>query len=319
MIRALVNKGDGNFELSAQEVLGILKDDQITAWVDMVSPTTDELDILTTSLGFHPLAIEDVSVEFNLPKIDAYPGHLFIVWHAPLKDQGISRETFAEVDFFVTSNLVVTVHNGKIKGINDLFEQAKGSKAILGNGSGFTLHAILDFLVDEHYLLIDEISDEIDQLEDEIFTSLNQEQLKRLFIQKRRLLATRKIVAPQRQIISVLVRHDNLVGSETYLYFQDILDHLIRILDFVDTSREVVSGAMEIYLSNVSNKMNEVMKRLTIVATVFMPLTLVTSLYGMNFKNMPELSFKYGYFFVLAFMFIFSVSTFIFFKRKHWW
>ncbi|MDI6799153.1 MAG: magnesium/cobalt transporter CorA [Actinomycetota bacterium] len=319
MIKTLIHRQGESLEVDASGLKGILTDNDAVGWVDLSSPTKEELGLLVDYFGFHPLAMEDAEAEFNLPKIDTYSDHLFIVWHSPLADQSSQEPSFSEVDIFVTSNLVVTIHYVEIKSLSKLYERAKESKNLMGKGPGFILHAVIDHMVDEYYLLIDKISDDIDLLEDEIFGAPSQDQLKRLFGYRRKLLAIRKIVAPQREVISLLIRHEKLIGQDVYLYFQDIYDHLVRILDFVDTSREVISGAMEIYLSQVSNKMNEVMKRLTIVATIFMPLTLITSLYGMNFRNMPELNWRYGYFIVLAFMTIFSVVTFIVFKRKRWW
>ncbi len=319
MIKALVYQEGSSFTVSQSDLKSAFSKEGAVGWLDLISPDQDELGLLVDHFGFHPLAMEDAKTEFNLPKIDTYSDHLFIVWHSPLADGNFHEPPFCEVDIFVTSNLVVTIHHGEINSLAKLFERAKESKNLMARGPGFILHAIIDHMVDEYYILVDKISDDIDLLEDEIFEATDQDQLKRLFDYKRRLLSIRKIVAPQREVISLLIRHEKFLGEDVYLYFQDIYDHLVRILDLVDTSREIISLAMEIYLSQISNRLNEVMKRLTIVATIFMPLTLITSLYGMNFENMPELSWKYGYYYVLAFMAVFSLVIFLFFKRKRWW
>ncbi|MDO8885310.1 magnesium/cobalt transporter CorA [Candidatus Oleimmundimicrobium sp.] len=292
--------------------------DSCSIWVDLEEPTEDNFKILADIFNLHPLAIEDAKTKFNLPKIDEHVGYLFIVWHDLLGSSGLDKMETAEVDIFLGKNFFVTVHDRKMKNLDLIFDHCKQAPDFMSRGAEWVLHHLLDVMVDGDFLLVDRISNEVDELEDRIFEVPTQENLKELFLYKRQLITIRKIAAPQREIISVLLRHETFIERHAYIYFQDVADHLIRIVDSVDTARDVISGAMDIYLSNVSNRMNEVMKKLTIVATIFIPLTLITGIYGMNFKNMPELYWTYGYFIVLIVMVSFVFGVFIYFKSKRW-
>jgi len=313
MIRTLLlSSAEGLKEnISLEGIRDFIDKDGFFIWVDLENPSEENFSLLAKVFNFHPLAIEDSKAKFNLPKIDSHKSYLFMVWHDLL---GVSSEDeikTAEVDVFLGKNFLVTTHEKKMKDVDLVFERCREVSGFMAEGVIWILHALLDEMVDEDFLLVDKISEKIDKLQDEIFEGSTQEQLKKLFFYKRQLVIIRKIVAPQREIINTLIRYELFIEKRAYIYFQDIADHLIRIIDFVDTSRDVISGAMDIYLSSVSNKLNQVMKKLTIVATIFMPLTLITGIYGMNFKNMPELYWPYGYFAILIFMVLVTVVIFI--------
>jgi len=288
-------------------------------WVDFEAPSEEDFSLLAEGFNFHPLAIEDSKTKFNLPKIDDYKEYLFIVWCDLLDISDTDRMETAEVDVFLGKNFLVTIHDKKVKSIDSVYVRCKKTPDFMGGGIEWVLHDILDRMVDGDFLLVDRISDEVDELEDKIFEASTKEDPKKLFLYKRQLLNIRKIIAPQREVINSLIRHELFIERRAYIYFQDITDHLIRIIDFVDTARDVISTAMDIYLSTISNRLNELMKKLTIVATIFMSLTLITGIYGMNFENMPELYWEYGYFIVLLIMMFFAVGIFTYFKFKQWW
>lgn len=321
MVKTLIYTGDGKLitDASLVETHQYIKKGEATVWVDIEKPTDEEFDLLSNVFAFHPLTIEDCKSPYHLPKIDAYENYLFTIWHAIVDIPGTSKIETSAVDIYFGKNYIVTVRQ-EIARVSRLRERLLEYPANLGRGVDWLLHSLLDDLVDDMFLTVDRISDEIDSLEDLIFESPQQEHIRKLFTLKHQLLSLRKVSAPQREIVSNLLKYDSFFfGKETYVYFQDIADHLIRIVDLVDTARDVVSGAIDIYLSSISNRLNEIMKRLTILATIFGPLTVITGIYGMNFEFMPELQWQYGYFLVLFGMFIFATGIFAYFKLKKWW
>jgi len=289
-------------------------------WLDVEAPTDKDYDELKRILGFHQLTIEDTQDEFHLPKIDEYPDYLFLIWFALNDSPKTPKIEFAQVNVFLGSNYLVTIHKKKLAKIEATFERCCEGQIFSSQGADWLLHILLDHFVDEYFPLIDVISTQIDFIEDKIFNKADQAEMRKLFVLKHKLVEIKKVIAPQRDIISALGRFENkFIAAEHMMYYRDIFDHLIRILDLVDSSRDVVSGVMDIYLSSISNKMNEVMTRLTIVATIFMPLTLITGIYGMNFRNMPELYMKYSYFIVWAFILIFGFGSYLYYKKKLNW
>lgn len=306
--------------LSLDKVLEYLKDKSTLAWLDFTNPTEDDYQVLLKDFGFHPLAVEDCKTQFHLPKIDDYESYLFLVWHAMADNPKTAKIETTEIDIFLEKNFLISLHEKKVANIESVFQEFLKRTEDISRGVVWILHRLLDSMVGDYFPLVDRISNEIDLLEDKIFEDPSQSQLRKLFMLKHQMLSVRKIAAPEREIINVLSGGGSqLVEKGAYFYFQDIYDHLIRIVDMVDTARDVIGGAMDIYLSTLSNKTNEVMKKLTVVATIFMPATLITSLYGMNFKYMPELEFRYGYLMVWVAIFGFGLGMFIYFRRKGWW
>jgi magnesium transporter len=307
---------------------GRIKTDQIKEaiseggliWLDIEGPSEEEFSLLTDIFSFHPLAIEDSKVRFHLPKINDYGNYLFLIWHAVQDVPSTPKLETAEVDIFISNNYLVTIHAEAVPYINELREKCLKNADLMKSGTDRLLHDLLDNLVDEYFKVIDRISDRIDALEDVIFKESTEDHIKELFVLKHQMLVMRKLTAPERDLINTLNHFESqIIRDQVYIYFLDVYDHLIRILDLIDTARDVIGGAMDIYLSQVSNRLNEIMKKLTLVATVFLPLTLITGIYGMNFRNMPELEMPYFYFGVIIFMVVFTVSMFGYFKWKKWW
>lgn len=322
MTRNLVYRPQEGIEenLSLDKVLKCLKDKDTFVWLDFTNPTESDYQVLLKDFGFHPLAVEDCKTQFHLPKIDDYDDYLFLIWHAMVDNPRTAKIETAEIDIFLSQNFLVSLHKEQVNNVESVFKDFLGGVEDISKGVIWILHRLLNSMVDDYFPLVDGISNEIDLLEDKIFENPSQNQIRKLFNLKHQMLAVRKIAAPEREIVNVLSRGGSrLVEKGAYFYFQDIYDHLIRIIDMVDTARDVIGGAMDIYLSTLSNKTNEVMKRLTVVATIFMPATLITSLYGMNFKYMPELEFRYGYLMVWVAIFGFGLGMFIYFRRKGWW
>jgi magnesium transporter len=322
MLKSIVYQAKTGIRLDVSliELKEALADREAVIWLDILEPRDNEYNFLVDIFGFHHLTIEDCRSPYHLPKVDVYDDYLFIIWH------GLGYESAGEiatsiVNVFLGRNYLVTVHGREVSEINLLFKRASKEGALVKKGSVRLLHMLLDTIVDNYYPIIDRISERVDELEEVMFTSVKEEQLRDLFKAKHQLLAVRKIVSPEREIIHVITSQASrdLVGEEAFVYFTDIYDHLVYINDMLDTGRDVVAGAIDIYLSTVSNRLNEVMKKLTIVATIFMPLTLISGIYGMNFRYMPELYWRFGYFLTLFLMFLIGIILLIYFRRKGWW
>jgi magnesium transporter len=190
---------------------------------------------------------------------------------------------------------------------------------IIRNGGDFFLYSIVDSVVDSYFPIINDFDDMVDDMSDELFTDPSNETLKKIYRLKNEIMYLRRTIGPQADVMSLVARGDfPFISSANAVYFRNIQDNLVRLNDIVGTSRDVVTGAMEAYVSVVSNRLNEIMKTLTVIATIMMPLTLIASIYGMNFKHMPEINSVYGYPFAIGIMVAITVSMLVFFRRKKW-
>ncbi|MCX7919258.1 MAG: magnesium/cobalt transporter CorA [bacterium] len=289
-------------------------------WLDLEAPDDMEIDILVQEFDFHPLSIEDCIFPQNRPKLEEFPNYCFIVFHSisydPEPNKGLS---FAELDIFIGKNFIVTVHDEPLRNITTTKARCKEKQDVMKKGPDYLLHLLLDSMVDSYFPIIDQMDEQIDKIEDLVFTSPTTQLLNQIFTLKRNLIAFRKTINPQREIINLLTRRDfPFIQTTTLVYFRDVYDHLFRMVDTIDTYREIISSALEAYLSVTSNQLNSIMKTLTIIATIMMPLTLISSIYGMNFEFFPELKWKYGYPMVLTVMAIIALGMLYYFHRKKW-
>lgn len=287
------------------------------AWVDVTDPDETALAAVSGRFPLPPLAVEDCLHFPQRPKLDVYPELSFVIWLLPHTRDGDGIDT-SELDVFLGREHLVTVHRGAIPALDRVAEHAA---AYLPRGVEWTLHAILDGAVDAVFPVVEELSDELEELEDVMLTDARPEQLQRLYSAKRALVWLHKIVGPERDVIRGLARLEAFVEPEAYMYFQDIGDHLARVADQVDTYREVASGTMDIYLSAQSNRMNQIMKQLTVIATIFMPLTLISGIYGMNLLSgmWPPPDAGYSFAGVVVSMVLIAAGMLVYFRRKEWW
>jgi magnesium transporter len=284
-------------------------------WIDVAEPDAEALSAVGERFALPPLAVEDCLHFPQRPKLDAYPDTTFLIWLLPQFDDAGSLATH-ELDVFLGEEHLITIHRADSFALDRVLTHAE---VHLARGVEWTLHAILDAAVDEAFPMVDHLSDELEGLEDLMLTDARPEHLQRLYAAKRALVGLHKVVSPEREVVRSLARLEAFVEPDAYMYFQDIGDHLARLADQIDTYREVASGTMDIYLSSQSNRMNQVMKTLTVVATIFMPLTLISGIYGMNFHTMPELAWRYGYFAVLVLMVLVAGGMVWYFRRRDWW
>jgi magnesium transporter len=293
-------------------------------WIDIWNEhEKTSTDILKGVFNFHPLAIED-SVKYlddemvHHPKIDNFGDYIFIVFN------GISK-TIPEFDIFSLScfigkNYIVTLHNEKDN--NSILESLSpaNKEYLLRKGPDYALHIILDELVDRYYPVIDHYEDEIDKIEEDIFQkNPDNEILRGILDFKKKALKIRKITSYQKEILFRLSRGDfEIIDAKEMIYYRNVYDHLIRISDTADTMRELISGMLDSYLSIVNNKLNNIMKVLTIIATIILPLNLITGVYGMNFDVMPMLHSENGFFITIGSMVTLVTIMLLWFRKRKW-
>ena len=282
-------------------------------FADLHAPDEEELEILRKEFRFHPLAIEDVRTRHQRPKIDIYGDQYFLVFYRVGRSGEDTDWVLQEIDCFIGPNFLIVTHDSLVPLLDATYERfcrEEGKKDVSG-----LLYDILDSIVDEYFEFFDDLGDRFEQVEDEIFEHYEQANLRRLLDLKKDLALLRRIAAPERDAVNVLLRRDPpILDAARVFYFQDIYDHLIRIADSIDTYRELATGTLDAFLSIQNNKLSEIVRKLTVVSTIFLPLMLVTSFFGMNFEWL--VSAKHDVFVKgMLFMGVFEVGI-VFFL---WW
>jgi magnesium transporter len=290
-------------------------------WLDLNSPGPDEVTQLHELFGFHPLALEDTEHFGQRPKLDNYGDYIFLVFYGAWRHSAEDPEPLREVHLFITGEYLVTVHRDPLPALDHQRAQLDGRVL---HSEQFLLYRVFDALVDSFFPILADIDDEIDDLEAAVLDDPTEEQLQRLFALKRQLLAMRKVVTPQRDLFASSVDQiAELPGLELDErdYFRDVYDHLIRISDLIDSYRDLLSGATDLYLSTVSNRQNDVMKQLTVIATIFLPLGFITGFFGQNFSYLvTNLITPAWTFWVVGIgsMVLTCIALVFFFRRKGW-
>ncbi len=257
----------------------------IAAWVDFAAPEDEELGLLGRVFGFHPVAVEGARAETPYPKAEAYDGYLYAVLHGIHFEK--SREAFAthDTDFFLRPGVLVTVHDGRTRSIGRMQELCRANPQVLAEGPAALMHRIVDQMVDNYGPEVAELEAWLDELEEEVFERPRPEIVRELLRVKRDVTALRRIALPQRDVVNRLARREfPIVEQEIAYRFRDVYDHLVRIADEALIFQERVNSLLDAHLSNVSNQLNAIMKVLTVITVIFLPLTLVTGLYGMNMR-----------------------------------
>ena len=275
--------GSAHLSLEREHIEEILRSGTFL-WLDLREPATGDLEVLREVFGFHPLALEDSWKFDQRPKLDEYDDYMFLVVYGASPDE----DRLVEVHCFYSERYLVTIHRDEAPSIAALRERYAQRGAPIDEPVRL-LYAVVDGLVDSFFPTLSELDDRIDVLEDAIFMRADEAQLHEIFAMKRLLVGVRKVVSPQRDLFaSIAVGAGRVPGmtADDERYFRDVYDHLIRISDLVDTYRDLLTGAMDVYLSTVSNRLNSVMKQLAIIATVFMPLTFLTGFFGQNFPSL---------------------------------
>jgi len=319
---AFIRRADGSFEESDSIVAcaRALRDPEARLWLDADQPDEWTLALLGEAFEFHPLAIEDCLHGEQRVRIDPYGEYFFMVIYVPLRTDGERLVAVRELALFCSARYIVTVHHQPIDSLAALVSRCRRDPAaFLGRGMDHLLYAIVDGAVDQFSPIFDRLEDETSELEDMALNNPSPEVLERLTIIKSELLQIRRVIGPVREVVSQLARGEfGLVGPQMQLYFRDVLDHLVRTLETIDLYRDIVAGAREIYLSSVSQRLNEVMKVLTIFATIMLPLSLVAGIYGMNVHFWPPPEHPYSFGIILGIMAAIGGALLVFFRRRGW-
>jgi magnesium transporter len=271
--------------------------------------------------GIHPLVLEDILATDQRPKAEDYGEYLYVVLKMLALDQKTGEVRAEQLSIILGENYVLSFQEG-LEG--DVFEPVrvrlrndKGRLRVAG--ADYLLHALLDVIVDNYFSVLERLAERIEELEDELIENPSTDTVHGIYQLKREMLFLHKAVWPLREVVGGLQRRDShLIQDATVIYLRDLYDHTVQVVDTLETLRDMLSGMLDIYLSSVSNRLNEVMKVLTVIATIFMPLTFIVGLYGMNFKHMPELEWKYGYGAVWVVMIAVVGGMLAYFRKKRW-
>ncbi|MEW6602383.1 MAG: magnesium/cobalt transporter CorA [Nitrospirota bacterium] len=321
----ILNYDAQNFQEKDTNDLGeclLFKDQPSVTWINIDGVHSVEvLEKLGECYGFHPLVLEDVMNTDQRPKLEDYSDYLYIVLkmlNYSDKGNGIVIE---QISLIVGPNFVFSFQEG-IEGdvFGPLRERIKNNKSRLRKmGADYLAYSLIDAIVDNYFSILEKLGEKVEVLEEKIVSRPSAETLHEIHSLRKEMVFLRKAVWPLREVISALERGESLMIKEgTRIYLRDIYDHTIQIIDTIETFRDMVSGMLDIYLSSLSNRMNAVMKVLTIIATIFMPLTFLAGIYGMNFRYMPELEWRLGYPLFWLVIVVVTVVMLIFFKKKKW-
>ncbi len=324
MITSFFYKKGGQVEtnLSRAQLFSALGEKNSLLWVDLEAPNEFEEEMLVEIFNFHPLAIEDCITDQSHPKVDDYEEYLFLVVHALVMKHKAKHEELgtSELDIFFGENYVVTVHRNPLECVAQSRENAvKKTATVMSGGSDILVHAILDRLVDNYLPVLNDYDVKIDLLEKEMFNHASKNFLQELLQTKQDIFNLRRILGPQRDTVYSLTRNPNrFIKSKNLMYFRDVYDHLFRIYSMAEAYHENLNNILQVYFSYSSFKLNEVLKHLTVLATVTMPPVIIASIYGMNFKHIPELDWAMGYPFAIGLCLLSSFATLVWMKFKKW-
>ncbi len=291
-------------------------------WIELESRSTEKDALLSDVLKLHALTIEDIWAESSSPKVDIFDDYTYVIVHGLEAASSIHDLSLVELDVVLGKNFLVT-HDSSHWVAKDMQAELDRSPRLMAKGLPWVMHALLDRAVDRYMPLVDQLDTEIEHLETEVLakagTPKGTKVLGRILSFKRTLQSMRRMAIHQRETLLRLARGEvEAIPKEALPFFRDVYDHFLRIGDTVDSYRDLVTSALDAYLSVQSNRMNEIMKTLTLMSTVMMPLTFIAGVYGMNFKVMPELEWQYGYPYALALMATVALAILLFFRRKGW-
>lgn len=288
-------------------------------WIDVAGlEDCKKITKICTEYKIHPLVIEDLLNTRQRPKLDVIDDYLFVVFkllETPLDQLTYTTEQFSLI---IKQNLLITFRESDAYDLSTLYKRLSAEHSLVReHGSDYLTYLLMDYIVDDYFNFVEETGNLLEQVEDQLINKPETIELQSLYTTKRRTITLRKTIAPLRDIVHLLLTDDGgLINDRYNLYFRDLYDHCIRLVESIDLHREMSASMLDIYLSTINNRMNETMKILTMFASIFIPLTFIVGVYGMNFEFMPELGWRYGYPTVMAGMTLLAVCMLYYFKRK---
>ncbi|MBD3290171.1 magnesium/cobalt transporter CorA [candidate division KSB1 bacterium] len=308
-------------ELDSIEDTFPYRDKSSVTWINIDGlHVVDNIQKIGSHFEIHPLVLEDILNTGHRPKMEDNEDYIYIVLKMLYYQPDNNNLEVEQISIILGENYVITFQEREGDVFNPVRERIRTGKIrTLKRKSDYLAYALVDAVVDNYFLILERMGESIEDLEEELLQDPGQRTLKQIYSLKNKMLLIRKSIWPLREAISALERGDSpLIRESTHIYLNDVYDHTIQVIDTMETYRDMVSGMLDTYLSIVSNRMNEIMKVLTIIATIFIPLTFIAGIYGMNFQYMPELKSHYGYFAVWTVMIAIAVVMVLFFKRKKW-
>lgn len=310
---------------SADDLPELLDDKDNLVWVDFLGETPEQNDqarqMMLDVFKFHPLNVEDCLETRNQPKVEAFPHYIYMIIHG-IKPGETRPGNFAtkEMDAFLGDNFVVTYHTQRFRSVKSVKQHIRASNFACKRGAAYLLHQILDQIVDLYMPIVDEFDTAINDLEDTVFEMTNNNAVLEEIMDLRRSVARLRRISTRQLEVLYRISHGEFPQIPEHIlpFFRDVHDHLQRISDLSESYRELVGGLFEIHFSVVANKNNDVVKALTVLSSIILPLSLIAGIYGMNFENMPELRTPHGYFITLAVMAIVAIVLLIYFWRRGW-
>lgn len=292
-------------------------------WINIERPTNDEIGWLHQNFEFNPLHLEDVTSRVQRPKIDDYEDYIFIVLHFPVHNKSERATTSSEIDIFLGPDFIITIHDGKLRMLNRLFEQCKNNSGkkhgVLGRTPSFALYRIIDVLVDYCFPIINKLGEKLEDIDDKIFNlASNSDTLYDISVLRRDIISFRRIIKPQISILASLEHRKRTADHEEMeAYFSDITDHIGKIWDSLEEYKEIIEGLSATYDSLTSHRLNQIIKTLTLISVMLLPLTLISGLYGMNVP-LPLSQEPWAFVLIMIFLVLTASSMLLFFRYRKW-
>ncbi|AIE87166.1 magnesium/cobalt transporter CorA [Fimbriimonas ginsengisoli] len=317
-IRAAVLSEQKCEPLDVEQAISAVMDGSRLVWLHIRWEDQDDArKFLIERLKFHPLAVEDALNETERPALQEFGPSVFLSVGVPVQAKTTDID-FAELAFFLRDHSLVTVARADLEVVDDWFHRWEDHPDRIGDHPAFLMHALLDAAVDSYFPILDEIEEMTDDLTEKIFDG-DATQLPNIMRLKRSLLGLRRAITPTRDVMNSLLRRDfTQVPADSKIYFQDVYDHALRLAELIDSNRDALTSVLDVHLSTVSNNLNNVMKKMTILSTVLMTAALIAGIYGMNFDKMPELHWRYGYPFAIGLMVASAAVTLLIFRKIRW-
>ena len=323
LITVIDYDGDNVFEKEVETVEECFRfrETSTVTWINVDGVHDSEIvEKLGSHFGLHPLILEDIMTTSQRPKMEDLGDAVYIVLNMVEWGSGDPDLVTEQMSLVFGKNFVLSFQERPGDTFDPVRERIrKGKGRIRKMGPDYLAYTLIDAVVDDYFVVLERMGEQIEEIEDELVADPKKATLNEIHAMKREMIFLRKSAWPLREVISRLERAESpLIQKTTGIFFRDVYDHMIQVIDNIETFREMLSGMLDMYLSSVSNRMNEVMKILTIIGTIFIPLTFIAGVYGMNFKFMPELEWRWGYFLLWGMMLAVGISLLVYFKRKKW-
>lgn len=326
-MRAFAERSSGVHGISVAEAAELLRaklqgevgrEARSRVWLDILDPGDEEAALLRETIGFHPLAVEDCIRGRQRPKVDRYSGYLFLVLYAAAINRDRDRMALNEIHVFIGDSFIVTVHDSRVEEVGEIL--ARWRSAPQGTMEAANLaYLLFDAIVDDYFPVLEHFAARAERFEEQIFEQSTSPAMEDILLLRQELVTFRRIVAPQREVVSALLRRDiPLLRPELLPYFQDVHDHIIRVTEEIDAIRELLSVMLDAQFSLSANRLNMTMRTMTAWSIILMSMAVIAGIYGMNFRWMPELQWRGGYFAALLLMAGVGAGLLVFFRRRNW-